>query len=116
MSKNWINDGKALPFVNAGTTASGAMVRAGKLRGIADRSGAAGVDNEMHTEGQFNLPKVVGALAAGDLYKADFSDDSAGVHTGDALGADVVAFGIVTRAALSADVDVDVVLTIQASV
>jgi predicted RecA/RadA family phage recombinase len=116
MAKNFINAGNVLPVVNAGTVVSGAMVRHGLIRGIADRSGASGDANEVHRNGHFEVPKIAGALAVGDLYKVSFANNSAGVQSTAAISDSVVAFGIVTKAAYSADATVTIVLTPTADI
>lgn len=113
--KKFINAGFNVPFNNLGTVVNGALVsKGGALRGVADRGGVVGDTNELLRQGNFSLPKIAGALALGAVYKVDITDGEAGVHSADALSGTVVAFGIVSRAALSADAEVDVILTPEA--
>lgn len=110
MSKKWINQGDALPFTVARAVTNGQVIVIGGLSGIADRTSAANEENTLHRTGQWELPKVTGALAVGADYKVDISDLDDITHSIAAVSSTVVVVGIVTRAAASADTTVDVVL------
>lgn len=104
MSKNWINAGKAIPFVGAATVGKLTVV-GDALIGVADRTSSATEDNQLHMCGHWELDKGNFALNVGDLYLVDAA--MASVETG-AVG--VIAAGVVTRSADASATTVDVVL------
>ena len=111
MAKNFINDGKVIPFVNAVSAVSGGIVvLSDVLHGIADRSGAIGEPNELHRVGQWTLPKGNFKLDVGDTYIADTTTPTAIVNIATGTTNKHIIMGVVTANAVAGATTVDVVL------
>ena len=113
MSKNHVQPGKVLDFVNdtGAAIASGDVVKAGALLGVALKDIAIGATGSVAVDGVFTVPKVAGtAITQGAtvVFKAATKAFTVGAAaTGDVSGASAVAF----NAAASADTVVNIKFT-----
>ena len=90
MATNYVYEGSTLDYTNAGSALSaGAVVRVGKLLGVALVAIANGATGTVALEGVFTVPKVSGAVIAlgenviWDASAAAFDDNLATPATGD---------------------------------
>lgn len=90
MAKNFIRDGKTIPYTNSGSAiASGDVVVIGNIIGVALGAIANGATGTVQIEGVFELPKVSAAvIGAGesviyDVSAGEFDDNAATPATGD---------------------------------
>lgn len=90
MAKNFVQDGRTIPVLNAGTTAilSGDVVALGALVAIAITDIPAGVTGDGFTEGVFLLPKLPAAVitAGAAVY---LKDGLIQLDSADAVGAGI---------------------------
>ncbi len=106
--KNFIQNGGTLTFVAAAVLASGAGVLLGDqgLFGVNSYDVGVGDEGEAKLEGVFNLPKV--AATAIDQFDIAYWNDTTKVVT--PVASTNKAIGYFTKAALSADTHVNVLL------
>lgn len=108
--KNAHQDGRVLDVTLAADVASGGVVAAGRLIGVAVTSGVATDTIAVHVEGVFNLPKLSTAvIAVGDPVTWDVSASQ--VIVASAATGDVENFGYAVEAAGNGTTDVLVRLT-----
>lgn len=113
MAKNYQQPGEVLDYTNntGSAIASGAVVVAGNLLGVALVDIANGATGSVGIRGVYVVPKVSGAVIAQgesltwDVSAAAFDDKAATPATGDVTGAGAVAFeaagnGVTTLAVL----------------
>lgn len=100
MATNYVQEGKVLPYTvpSSTTIASGQVVKAGNVLGVALAGGTAGDVIQLQTEGVFTVPKVSAAVIAvgesltWDVSAAAFDDNAATPASGDVTGAAAYAF------------------------
>jgi len=109
--KNRINDGLKIHVIHTAPLVKGTLVKIGALIGVVDRDSGANEGNELHMAGNFELPKIAGALSLGDVFKVDITNPLVTVHSLGSISGTVIAVGVVTRPALSTDDTADVVLS-----
>ena len=95
--KNFVQPGDVLPVTLAAPVASGGVVIAGTLLGVAAINGATGETIDVALRGVFELPKATGALTQG---QAVYWDAAAGRITATSSGN--TAAGAAATAAASA--------------
>lgn len=111
MASNYVQEGKVIQWTNAGTAvAAGAVVKVGKILGVALVDIANGATGSVAIEGVFTVPKVSGAVIAQgenltwDVSAGAFDDNAATPATGDVTGAPAIAFEAAGNGVTSFDV------------
>jgi len=112
MASNHVQEGKVIQWTNGtgSAVAAGAVVKIGKILGVALVSIANGATGSVAIEGVFTVPKVSGAVIAQgenltwDVSAGAFDDNAATPATGDVTGAPAIAFEAAGNGVTSFDV------------
>ena len=98
MATNYVQEGNAITWTNAGTAvASGDVVKIGQTLGVALDAIANGASGAVQIKGVFTVPKVTAAVIAQgesltwDVSAGKFDDNAATPATGDVTGPAAIA-------------------------
>jgi predicted RecA/RadA family phage recombinase len=99
MANNYVQPGEVIDWTNGGSdVTAGAVVRIGKILGVALVDIAGSATGSVQITGVFEVPKVSGAVIAQgenltwDASAAAFDDNAATPATGDVTGAPAIAW------------------------
>lgn len=111
MADNYVQTGDVIQWTNSGTAvASGAVVKIGKILGVALKDIANGATGSVAIRGVYTVPKVSGAVIAQgenltwDVSAVGFDDNAATPATGDVTGPPAIAFEAAGNGVTSFDV------------
>ena len=82
MAKNYVQDGRVIPFTAAADVVSGQVVVVGSLVGVSLADVANGATGQMAVEGVFDIPAATAAINAGAAVYWDADGDPVGGTSG----------------------------------